>query len=451
MNMTDRLTKNLTFHCDRTSLLVCLLLILFVFQNPLQQIFPLFQYFDEFYAVLCFPLCILAAIQHRLKKYITRPRIIALAFLVLFEGIGWLSSFVFHYQPLFNALADSLVSIKFFLSIGTSLLLFSASDRNKLLRNLIPVMAVLTVFLFLFCLADLLFSLFPTDERFGLRSIRLFYSHQTILLTACSLLIAIWFRLSEFLQSAVLVPLGMLGFVLALTLRAKSFATIAMAALFYYLILFRKRKPGLLAWLAGGVAAVAVSAKQVAFYAIDFLNRLDSVPLVRRIASFLSDLLGNNMEDSYAVVPVTETARGALMNRSLDVAADHFPLGSGWATFGSNFSIEPYSPLYYNYHMDTVWGLSPDYSEFVCDSFWPSLLAQTGWFGLLFFAGALVVVARAISGLWKQNRFRYASALVLFVYLLISSTCETAFSGIPGVPAAFWIGLLFAESTAKGE
>lgn len=451
MNMTDRLSKNLTFHWDRASLLGCLLLILFVFQNPLQQLIPPFQYCDEFYAILCFPLCVWAAIRHRLKKFITRPRLIALVSLILFEGIGWLSSLVFHYQPLSNALSDSLVFVKFFLSIGTSLLLFSDSDQNRLLQNLIPVAAVLTVFLFLLCIADLLFSLFPTDERFGLRSIRLFYTHQTVLITVCSLLGAVWFRIREYLQFSVLVPLGMLGFVLAFTLRAKAFATLAMAALFYYLILFRKRRPGVLAWLAGGVAAVVVSAKQIAFYAIDFLNRFDSVPLAGSIASRLSSLLGNDVGDSYAAAPVTETARGALTSRSLAVAADHFPLGSGWATFGSNFSIEPYSPLYYTYHMNTVWGLSPDYSEFVCDSFWPSLLAQTGWFGLLFFASALVVVARGISQMWKQNRFRYASALVLFVYLLISSTCETAFAGIPGVPAGFWIGLLFAESAAKGE
>jgi hypothetical protein len=134
------------------------------------------------------------------------------------------------------------------------------------------------------------------------------------------------------------------------------------------------------------------------------------------------------------------------------VAWDHFPFGSGWATFGSAFSAEPYSPVYGMYRMAGIWGLSPDYPAFVSDTYWPMVLGQTGFFG---FAGLLLALTVFVKKVLKMKDMRasFASGLLVLAQLLISSTSESALVNPLAVPMAFWLGLLLAEyrnRTGKG-
>ena len=94
--------------------------------------------------------------------------------------------------------------------------------------------------------------------------------------------------------------------------------------------------------------------------------------------------------------------------------------------------------------MDKVWGLSPSYHEFVSDTFWPMVLGECGIFGFAAFIGVLILFVKKVITL-KTNRSAFASALIPLLYLLISSSSESAFANPIAVPLAFWIGFLFAE------
>jgi len=83
---------------------------------------------------------------------------------------------------------------------------------------------------------------------------------------------------------------------------------------------------------------------------------------------------------SYYYTMGVESARAVLTIGGPFVALDHFPTGSGWATYGSTFSTDPYSPVYGMYRMTGVWGISPDYHDFVSDTFWPMIMGQCGIF-----------------------------------------------------------------------
>lgn len=63
---------------------------------------------------------------------------------------------------------------------------------------------------------------------------------------------------------------------------------------------------------------------------------------------------------------------------------DYFPFGSGMGSFGCAAAADYYSPLYYKYKMDDIWGLAPENPMFLADAFYPTL-AQLGVVGIFFF------------------------------------------------------------------
>ena len=157
----------------------------------------------------------------------------------------------------------------------------------------------------------------------------------------------------------------------------------------------------------------------------------------------------------------TESARAVLTIGAPFIAADHFPFGTGWGTYGSAFSIEPYSPVYGMYWMAGIWGISQSYSSFVSDTFWPMVLGQCGYFGFAALLGALWIFIKKVFALWDYRcdfastlfyyRCDFASTLFLILYLLISSTSESAFANPVAVPMAFWIGFVLASHRKDRE
>lgn len=171
--------------------------------------------------------------------------------------------------------------------------------------------------------------------------------------------------------------------------------------------------PGVSVWGVLGAGAVAIAASQFMYYFRE---------------------LGD------------ESARYMLTNRAITIAKDYFPFGTGWSTYGSAFSINPYSPVYRYYQLDEVWGLSPKFSLFVSDTFWPMVLGQTGVVGIIVYVIILLFLVTAVFALGRRNAYRMASALGAFLYLVISSTSESAFVNGFAIPMAMWMGLLFAEN-----
>ena len=65
---------------------------------------------------------------------------------------------------------------------------------------------------------------------------------------------------------------------------------------------------------------------------------------------------------------------------------DYIPFGSGLGTFATNAAAQYYSPLYYKYGLNDIWGLYPDNPMFLADAFFPTL-AEFGMVGLFFLSG----------------------------------------------------------------
>ena len=103
---------------------------------------------------------------------------------------------------------------------------------------------------------------------------------------------------------------------------------------------------------------------------------------------------------------------------------DYIPFGSGLGSFGTAAAAKEYSPLYYKYELDTVWGLTPDNPMFLADAFYPTL-AEFGLVGLFFF---LWFWKRR---LWEANRItdlvHYRIALMAILALALESTADSSY------------------------
>lgn len=124
---------------------------------------------------------------------------------------------------------------------------------------------------------------------------------------------------------------------------------------------------------------------------------------------------------------------------------DYIPFGSGLGSFGTAAAAKEYSPLYYQYHLDEIWGLDPSNPMFLADAFYPTL-AEYGIVGLFFF---LWFWKRR---LWEANKIPnliyYRMALMCILALALESTADSSYLSGEGM-GYFMILALCLNSARK--
>lgn len=116
----------------------------------------------------------------------------------------------------------------------------------------------------------------------------------------------------------------------------------------------------------------------------------------------------------------SESARVAMYDASVTVAAEEFPVGAGFGRFGSHTAYRHYSPLYYELGLNRVWGLGPRNGQFATDFQWPGILGETGVIGVAGFAGFLGLVLLVLWRGASQSRWAFLALLVLVESLVES-------------------------------
>lgn len=107
-----------------------------------------------------------------------------------------------------------------------------------------------------------------------------------------------------------------------------------------------------------------------------------------------------------------------------EILWDYFPFGPGMGTWGCAAAADYYSPLLYKYHMNTVWGCTPELPMFVADAFYPTL-CQLGVVGIFLFC---VFWKRRLVAMNEIVDLRYYRvAWITFFCLAIEQTADTSF------------------------
>ena len=143
--------------------------------------------------------------------------------------------------------------------------------------------------------------------------------------------------------------------------------------------------------------------------------------------------------DTYYVSGLSneELARPMTYKTSLKILYDYFPFGSGMGSFACNGAWKYYSPLYYKYNLNGIWGLDEG-GGFICDAYYPTL-AQFGIVGVFFFLWfwkrRLVVFNQIV-----DMRY-YRIAMITFCCLAIEQTADSSWLSGKGMGYCMLIAL----------
>lgn len=117
-----------------------------------------------------------------------------------------------------------------------------------------------------------------------------------------------------------------------------------------------------------------------------------------------------------------ELARPMTYKTAVQILFDYFPFGSGMGSFACNGAWKYYSPLYYEYGLNKIWGLDPG-GGFIADAYYPTL-AQFGVVGLFFF---IVFWKRRLLQMNRIIDMRYYKvAWITFFCLAIEQTADSS-------------------------
>lgn len=367
-----------------TEILWTLTVAMLLFQPALQHYFPVISWFDEAITVLM-SVCAFATLQKKpVLSGATKAGLLALALFVAMCLLGNITSGV--PGSAWPILIDAFTCVKFFIAVISARVIFS--DRKQLFVAATVLSKFLVLLIGLCAVLSLVVNIGMSysEARYGLYPFEFVFPHPTYLAVAMAGLIVL-------LSAEAEINAGWIVFAsitMALTLRGKAmgFAALVLTAL----LLSRrgKRRIGALqiALMAG--VALIVGWGQIEMY------------------------FGTDGQ-----------ARTELLNASLQVASVNLPIGTGFASFGSAITADPewYSPLYLQYGLSSVWGLSREYSAFISDSFWPTVIGQSGLLGLLFYCTSLSLLLREMF----QSSTSRLPVFLFTAYLLIMSTSESAF------------------------
>lgn len=156
-------------------------------------------------------------------------------------------------------------------------------------------------------------------------------------------------------------------------------------------------------------------------------------------------LQGNS--DSFDPTVVESYARPVLYITSGMILVDHFPFGTGLASFATYASQANYSYLYFEYGINNVYGLSPQYPAFICDALLPSI-AQFGIVGLILFFYFWVYAYRFLRAMIRNNAALYHTTFVvgtiIILFNLIEATSANTFTQTAGTVTLSLLGMCCA-------
>jgi hypothetical protein len=139
------------------------------------------------------------------------------------------------------------------------------------------------------------------------------------------------------------------------------------------------------------------------------------------------------------------TARAQLYTQGANIASDNVPLGVGFGRYASYPSRTNYSPVYDEYGLSSVYGLTRDEPVYIDDTSWPSVIGETGYAGLLAYViGVVLLVAALLRSLRQAEpalRWVPLAALCALAVILVDSIASPSlFDWVPALTLALILG-----------
>lgn len=389
--------------------ILIVIILMCVFEDPISLVIPSFKYLDEILAIIALVSFVVNLLLKGGKIKINKKNLLIFVCFVLFCASGIVGFLLNSKQSMIACLMDLFLNLKFFLCLYLGKNIISKMQKPNI--GLIQkVSELVTVFLTSLLLFNYLVPVFEGQEmRFGIQIPKLFFSHSSVLASIGIFLLALSFAFYSNLKHRKIIFLQL--FIIFASFRYKAMATALVSIFVYIVVIVQKKKLRFYHYLVVFVGVLIIAWDQITIY-------------------YMSGLLSN--------------ARVALASVGIIIANNYFPFGTGFGSYGSYMSKVYYSDVYYQYGLNNVYGLSnsPGSESFISDTFWPMILGQTGYLGIIAYIIILLVLFSSINKKWKINKDYYMSSMVLLCALIIDSTSSSAFVGSYAVLYAIWLGVM---------
>jgi hypothetical protein len=314
---------------------------------------------------------------------------------------------ILHHVPLTVLVLGGWLGLKFWIMVVITLLLpWKQDDLHRVYRVLTGVGIVVAVFGFIDYATHSGVSHFlhtsitePQSGGFRGEAVSSILTHPGEFSLLMSLLFAITFaRFSAMRTRADLVLAIVFASSVMLSLRLKGFLSLAAVALILALVQgISQHRRGLVVLLVGTLLLVSAFS-------------VEGNVIAKQVSTYTSS---------------ESSARSRLYTVGSQLADTDFPLGVGFGRFASYPSRLYYSPIYYEYDLSSIYGLSKRFPNFIDDTSWPSVIGETGYLGfVIYLFGVLVIILAILRSLrTAQAEFRWMplSTLCVIAVLLVNS------------------------------
>ncbi|MCM3033901.1 hypothetical protein [Niallia sp. MER 6] len=393
------------------------------------------SYFDEAIIILFLPVILVKAF---LKKEIKGKLVISTFIIIL--TFGGISSFI-NQVPILTAFYGAFLMFK---GLAFTLIFMNISYNKYDIERYMKWIKVFAIIVVVFAILDFFFyrQLRPilhtdpnVDIRNGMVSVKSLFNHPSVYA---------WFTIfvGTYLLSWYVVNKNrkylMYGiFFLAISLlsfRFKSIIAIMIIIIFIYFL-----TAGLKRALAFMLPASILAATIFLFMGSYIINMVQLT--IQR----------------YINVDMYESARNAFYQVSFMIGKNDFPFGEGFGRFGGQVARENYSPVYYQYGMDKIYGLWPSNPMFGTDTYWPYILGETGFIGtftlFIFYITVIIKLLKSfnsIDGVTIKSFVLFSSLSML--HALTESLGEPVFNSAPqNVFIFISLGIALSFTSAKQE
>ena len=382
--MLSRIPNKFKHDMTCIELLALIAFNLLLFQPIIEIILPPFSYYDEILAVSSL-LSLFFSMAMRKSRF-TREMKIALCLLFAIVVIGLFGNFLSGIvSDTFFILVDILACSKFFI------IYFALKSILGNTSYFVSYMARESKVLLVLMLACLAINQFVDigmtyEMRYGLKAFQFVFIHPTHMV---SLSLACMAFIYSDASNGWKKYIGIALILMAMSLRSR---WVALALVIVLIIIFVRKGSTRAPFVVIGVGSV-------------------------------SAFLVGQAQMSVYYGSASESARGHLMTTALSVFQNFFPLGAGFASFGSGVTKTIYSPLYYQYGLQNVYGLAPNNPSYLTDTFWPVVLAQFGFLGLIIWLLLLIMLVVDFYRLGIASGMLVLS-LTMIAAILISTTAS---------------------------
>ena len=394
------------------------IIFLLAFEGTLINISPIFKNIDEMLFICLFIMCLYKIFVKKENIILYKYEIISLIFIIIYFILGFIS---FIYSRLYNdyifSLGSGILTIKSLLSYYMIRICTNNIKINiKFIIIYDKFLSIILNMYFFIAILNLQFNFLQGwGIRYGFNTIAVGFTHPA--------------TFEFFILSIIFIKLFIKN-VLKLSDK-KSLIYLTQGAI---LIFWGGRSKGI------SFIILSIMLLMIIQYSKKLKIRylLFSVPIIiylsydRIIISLLS----------------SEEARNVLYRISVKIANDFFPFGSGFSTFGSDFSRIRYSVIYFNYGINNVWGLSPDRYNFITDTQWAMIMGETGYFGVVFYVLSVLFITIVVYKVGNNAISKFTLTGIL-IYGLMASLSDSILVSFRGMAIFCIIGFFVSSIKSK--